>query len=61
MKTNENIVMYVLRLALTLFIIGAVVAAVLAGVNSVTAPAIAQLQYEKTQEAIQAVLPGWLP
>ena len=58
MKTNENIVMYVLRLALTLFIIGAVVAAVLAGVNSVTAPAIAQLQYEKTQEAIQAVLPG---
>ena len=58
MKTNENIVKYVLRLALTLFIIGAVVAAVLAGVNSVTAPAIAQLQYEKTQEAIQAVLPG---
>ena len=58
MKTNENIVAYVLRLAGTLFLITAVVAAILAGVNSVTAPAIAQLNYEKTQAAIQAVLPG---
>ena len=57
MKT-ESMVMYVLRLAGTLLIICAVVAAVLAGVNSVTAPAIAQLNYEKTQAAIQAVLPG---
>ena len=58
MKTNESIVKYVLRLAGTLFLITAVVAAILAGVNSVTAPAIAQLNYEKTQAAIQAVLPG---
>ena len=57
MKT-ESMFQYVLRLAGTLFLIGAVVAAVLAGVNSVTAPAIAQLNYEKTQAAIQAVLPG---
>ena len=57
MKT-ESMFKYVLRLAGTLFLIGAVVAACLAAVNSVTAPAIAQLNYEKTQAAIQAVLPG---
>ena len=57
MKT-ESTVMYVLRLALTLLAITAVVAAALAGVNSVTAPAIAELNAQKTQEAIQLVLPG---
>ena len=57
MKT-ESTVMYVLRLALTLLIITAVVAAVLAGVNSITAPAIAALKAQKTQEAIELVLPG---
>ena len=57
MKT-ESTVMYVLRLALTLLIITAVVAAVLAGVNSITAPAIAELKAQKTQEAIELVLPG---
>ena len=57
MKT-ENTVMYVLRLALTLFLIAAVVAAVLAGVNSVTKPVIDKLNAEKTQQAIAAVLPG---
>ena len=57
MKT-ESTVMYVLRLALTLLIITAVVAAVLAGVNSITAPAIAELNAQKTQEAIELVLPG---
>ena len=57
MKT-ENTVLYVLRLALTLFLITAVVAAALAGVNSVTAPVIEKLTYEKTQEAVSAVLPG---
>ena len=57
MKT-ESMFKYVLRLAGTLLIICMVVAAILAGVNSVTAPAIAQLNYEKTQAAIQAVLPG---
>ena len=57
MKTETN-VMYVLRLALTLLIITGLVAAALAGVNSITAPRIAQLTYEKTQQAIEAVLPG---
>ena len=57
MKT-ESTVKYVLRLALTLLAITAVVAAALAGVNSITAPAIAELTAQKTQEAIQAVLPG---
>ena len=57
MKT-ESVVMYVLRLALTLLAITAVVAAALAGVNSITAPAIAELNAQKTQEAIELVLPG---
>jgi len=57
MKT-ESTVKYVLRLALTLLAITAVVAAALAGVNSITAPAIAKLTAEKTQQAIEAVLPG---
>ena len=57
MKT-ENTVLYVLRLALTLFLITAVVAAALAGVNSVTKPVIDRLNAEKTQKAIEAVLPG---
>ena len=41
MKT-ESTVKYVLRLALTLLLITAVVAVALAAVNSVTAPKIAQ-------------------
>ena len=57
MKT-ESTVMYVLRLALTLLAITAVVAAALAGVNSITAPAIEALNAQKTQEAIELVLPG---
>ena len=57
MKT-ESTVKYVLRLALTLLAITAVVAAVLAGVNSITAPAIAELNAQKTQAAIELVLPG---
>ena len=55
---KENIVDYILRLALTLLAITAVVAAALAGVNSITAPAIAELNAQKTQEAIELVLPG---
>ena len=61
MKTevkNESTVMYVLRLALTLLAITAVVAAALAGVNSVTAPVIAASNEAKTQAAVEAVLPG---
>ena len=57
MKT-ESTVKFVLRLALTLLAITAVVAVCLAGVNSVTAPAIAELNAQKTQEAIELVLPG---
>ena len=58
MKTNENIVVYVLRLAGTLLAICIVVAALLAGVNGITAPVIEELNAAKTQEAISAVLPG---
>lgn len=50
--------LYIARLALTLLIITAVVAAALAGVNAVTAPVIAALTAQKTQIAIEAVLPG---
>ena len=51
-------VKYILRLALTLLVITAVMAAALAAVNQFTAPMIAKLQAEKTQEAIELVLPG---
>ena len=47
---------YILRLALTLLAITAVMAAALAGVNSFAAPRIAKLQEEKTQQAIQALI-----
>ena len=57
MKTESN-VMYVVRLAGTLLLIAAIVGALLAGVNAVTKPVIDQLNYEKTQAAINAVLPG---
>ena len=55
---KENTALYVARLAITLLIIAAVMAAALAGVNSVTAPKIAALKAEKTQQAIELVLPG---
>ncbi len=57
MKT-ESTVKFVLRLALTLLAITAVVAVALAGVNMITAPAIAELNAKNTQAAIEAVLPG---
>ena len=57
MKT-ESTVKYVLRLAAILLAITSVVAALLAGVNSMTAPIIEQLNQQKTQKAIEAVLPG---
>ena len=57
MKT-ENTVMYILRLTVTLLLICAVVAAVLAGVNSITKDAIAANQEKKTQDALAVVLPG---
>ena len=49
---------YVMRLTMTLLIIAAVVAAALAAVNKMTEPIITQSTLEKTQKAIEAVLPG---
>ena len=57
MKT-ESTVMYVLRIALTLFIITAVVAGLLAGVNAITKPIIDAANEAKTQAAIASVLEG---
>ena len=57
MKT-ESTALYVARLAVTLLLITALVAALLAGVNSITKPAIEALKAQKTQAAIAAVLPG---
>ena len=48
----------ILRLTLTLFLICAVVAAALAGINAITAPRIAALKAQKVADAIAAVLPG---
>ena len=56
--TKQSTFGYVLRLALTLLLITGLTAAALAAVNSVTAPIIAQLSVEKTQKAIETVLPG---
>lgn len=49
--------LYILRLALTLLIITALVAAALAGVNAITKDRIAAIQAEKTQKALLQVLP----
>ncbi len=57
MKT-ESTVKYILRLALTLLIITAVVAALLSVVNGVTYDIIQGLNQKKTQEAIKIVLLG---
>lgn len=57
MKT-ESTVKFVLRLTVTLLLITSVVAALLAAVDGITAPKIAALNEEKTQQAIEAVLPG---
>ena len=56
--TTKATALYVLRLSLTLFLITALVAAALAGVNSITAPRIAAEKERKTQAAIEKVLPG---
>ena len=58
MKQNESMVKYILRLAGTLLLICAVTAGLLAGVNAVTEPIIAELNAAKTQEAIMKVLPS---
>ena len=54
---NENIVQYILRIAITLLVITGVVAAALAGVNAITKDAIAANQEKKTQDALAVVLP----
>lgn len=55
---QESTVKYILRLTFTLLIICAVVAGILAAVNSITAPIIAASKEEKTRQAISTVLPG---
>lgn len=47
-----------LKLSFTLLIISAVVAGTLAGVNAITKPLIDKINWEKTQQAVEEVLPG---
>lgn len=54
---KESTFGYVLRLALTLLMITGVVAALLAGINTITAPRIAAANAEKTLSALSQVLP----
>ena len=54
---NENTMMHIVRLTVTLLLICAVVAAVLAGVNMITKDKIAAIQVQKTENAIKEVLP----
>lgn len=49
---------YLVRLTLTLFLITAIVAALLGTVNAVTADRIAELKAEKTNAAMREVLPA---
>lgn len=55
---KESVFRYVTRLTLTLLIIATIVAAALSLVNQITLPIIEQVNAEKTQNAIQLVLPG---
>lgn len=55
---KESTVQFFLRLTITLLLITAVVAALLAMVNNITEPKITAQAAEKTQKAIEAVLPG---
>lgn len=57
MKT-ESTTRYILRITFTLLLIAALVAAGLAVINKVTKPIIEKVNDEKTQQAIQIVLPG---
>ncbi len=54
----KNTALYILRLTVTLLLICGAVAAVLAGVNAITADRIADIQAQKTLDAIAQVLPG---
>lgn len=53
---KESIGLYILRLAVTLLLITAVVAGALAAVNAITKDKIDALKAEKTQKALAAVL-----
>ena len=55
---KESTVMFVIRLTVTLLAICVAMAAALGAVNSITAPMIEELKYQKTQEAVSAVLEG---
>ena len=57
MRENETMTHFVLRLALTLLLITGGMAAVLAGVNQLTAPRIEAARAEKTVAALSEVLP----
>ena len=57
MKQESN-TRYILRITVTLLLIAAIVAAALALVNQFTAPIIQAQLLEKTQKAIEQVLPG---
>ena len=54
---NESTFAHIMRLTVTLLVICAVVAAVLAGVNMITKDRIAAIQVQKTENAIKEVLP----
>lgn len=54
---KQSTFLYVLRLALTLLLITSCMAAALAGVNALTKDRIAAITKEKTDKAIQEVLP----
>ena len=54
----KNTPLYILRLAITLLLVTALVAAALAGVNAITKDRIAANKAAKIQEAIAQVLPG---
>ncbi len=56
MMQKDNL-LYILRLALTLLVITALVAGLLAGVNAITKDRIAAAKAEKTAKAIAEVLP----
>ena len=53
---QENTVLYILRLTVTLLLICAFVALALAGVNAITKDKIAAVKAAKTAKAISAVL-----
>ena len=55
---EKSTLMHIVRLTVTLLAICAVVAAVLAGVNMITKDKIAEIQAQKTEKAIEEVLPN---